>query len=151
MTGTMLAERCYVKSREVRLEQVPIPEPGPGQVRIKVAYCGIRHSDLSLLDGNIGSPLEVVTQGHEISGWIDALGAGVTGWEPGAPVIPSAGRACRECRNCRRGNFFECLDLQLMAFHFDGGWAEYVLAPATGLTGCTTGCRWTRPRSWPTR
>ncbi|MFZ2261768.1 MAG: zinc-binding dehydrogenase, partial [Luteococcus japonicus] len=56
------------------------------------------------------------------------------GWEVGDAVIPSAGRPCTTCRNCRRGNFAECLALQLMAFSFDGGWAEYVVVGATGLT-----------------
>ncbi|MCH8611591.1 zinc-binding dehydrogenase [Arsenicicoccus dermatophilus] len=139
MTETMLAERFYADAREVRLEQVPVPRPGPGQVRIKVAYCGICHSDLSLVDGTFRAPLPVVTQGHEVSGWIDELGPGVQGWAVGDPVIPSAGRACLACRNCRRGNFADCLDLRLMAFHFDGGWAEHLIAPATGLTRVPVG------------
>lgn len=134
MTETMLAERFYADTRKITLEQVPIPVPGPGQVRIKVAYCGICHSDLSLIDGNFPSQVPVITQGHEVSGWIDQLGPGVAGWEVGDAVIPSAGRACLVCRNCRRGNFGDCLRLQLMAFAFDGGWAEYVVVNATGLT-----------------
>lgn len=131
---TMLAERFYVESREIKLERVPVPVPGPGEVRIKVAYCGICHSDLSLIDGHFPSRLPVITQGHEVSGWIDEIGPGVSGWEVGDAVIPSAGRTCTACRNCRRGNFGECLALQLMAFSFDGGWAEYVVVGATGLT-----------------
>lgn len=134
MSETMLAERFYADTREVKLEQIPVPHAGPGEVRIKIAYCGICHSDLSLIDGNFPSTLPVVTQGHEISGYIDEIGPGVHGWEIGDAVIPSAGRACRQCRNCRRGNFADCLSLQLMAFAFDGGWAEYVVVGAVGLT-----------------
>lgn len=134
MTQTMLAERFYAETREVKLEEIPIPEPGPGQVRIKVAYCGICHSDLSLIDGNFPARLPVVTQGHEVSGFIDRLGPGVLGWNEGDAVIPSAGRACLKCRNCRRGNFADCMQLELMAFAFDGGWAEYVVVNAVGLT-----------------
>ncbi|WP_168582460.1 zinc-binding dehydrogenase [Gephyromycinifex aptenodytis] len=134
MTAMMLAERFTAETRKVTLEQIPIPTPGPGQVRVKVEYCGICHSDLSLIDGNFPAMLPVVTQGHEVSGYIDELGPGVHGWQVGDPVIPSAGRACTRCRNCRRGNFADCLNLQLMAFNFDGGWAEYVLTSATGLT-----------------
>lgn len=134
MTRTMLAERFYADERRITLEELPIPVPGPGQVRIKVAYCGICHSDLSLIDGNFPARIPVVTQGHEVSGHIDALGPGVTGWSEGDAVIPSAGRACLACRNCRRGNFADCLNLQLMAFDFDGGWAEYLVVNATGLT-----------------
>ena len=57
-----------------------MPEPGPGDVLIKVAYCGICHSDLSLIDGTFPARVPVVTQGHEASGTIAALGAGVAGW-----------------------------------------------------------------------
>ncbi len=134
MTATMLAERFYAEGRRVELEEVPIPEPGPGQVRLKIAYCGICHSDLSLIEGTFPPLLPVVTQGHEISGYIDAVGKGVIGWEIGDAVIPSAGRPCRRCRNCLRGNFADCHQLELMAFQYDGGWAEYVVVNATGLT-----------------
>ncbi len=131
---TMLAERFYADTREVKLEHIPVPKPGPGEVLIKVAYCGICHSDLSLIDGNFPSRLPVVTQGHEVAGTVVALGLGVNQWQIGDRVIPSAGKACLRCRNCMRGDFANCLDLNLMAFAFDGGWAEYVVAGAIGCT-----------------
>ncbi|MCF2706178.1 zinc-binding dehydrogenase [Arcanobacterium haemolyticum] len=134
MTTTMLAERFYADGRRVEVEEIPIPEPGPGQVRVKVAYCGICHSDLSLINGAFPDLLPVVTQGHEAAGTIDKIGPGVTGWELGDKVIPSAGRPCLTCRRCRRGDFANCLDLQLMAFAYDGGWAQYTIANATGMT-----------------
>ncbi|MDN6566936.1 MAG: alcohol dehydrogenase catalytic domain-containing protein, partial [Actinomyces sp.] len=115
MADTMLAERFHAETREVRLEEVPVPEPGAGQVRIKVAYCGICHSDLSLISGAFPAPVPVVTQGHEAAGVIDKIGPGVTRWEVGDRVIPSAGRPCLQCRRCRRGDFTNCLNLQLMA------------------------------------
>lgn len=134
--GTMRAQRFRKATREWAVEEVPIPEPGPGEVLIEVAYCGICHSDLSLIDGvfaGLGIP-DVVTQGHEASGTIAALGPGVTGWQVGDPVIPAAGRPCFACDNCRHARFGECTDLQLMAFAYDGGWAEYTVALAAGLT-----------------
>lgn len=134
MVDTMLAERFYAKDHSIHLEQIPIPEPGPGQVLIKVAYCGICHSDLSLINGNFPPSLDVVTQGHEASGTIAKLGAGVAGWSVGDRVIPSAGRPCMKCRKCRRGDFADCLHLNLMAFAYDGAWAEYHVASAMGLT-----------------
>ncbi|AQA21188.1 alcohol dehydrogenase GroES-like domain protein [Rhodococcus sp. MTM3W5.2] len=78
--------------------------------------------------------LPVVTQGHEASGTIAELGAGVAGWAVGDRVIPSAGKACLRCRNCRRGDLTNCLNIQLMAFAYDGAWAEYTVAQAGGLT-----------------
>lgn len=134
MAGTMLAERFHADTREVTVEEVPIPEPGPGQVRIKVAYCGICHSDLSLISGAFPSQLPVVTQGHEAAGTIDRIGPGVTRWEVGDRVIPSAGRPCLQCRRCRRGDFTNCLNLQLMAFAYDGAWAQYTITQSLGLT-----------------
>lgn len=134
MVDTMLAERFYAKDRSVHLEQIPIPEPQAGQVLLRVAYCGICHSDLSLINGNFPASLPVVTQGHEASGTITELGPGVTGWKVGDRVIPSAGRPCMVCRKCLRGDFADCLHLNLMAFAYDGAWAEYHVASAMGLT-----------------
>lgn len=130
----MLAERFYAATKEIKLEHIPIPTPGPGEVLIKVAYCGICHSDLSLIDGNFPARVPVVTQGHEVAGTVAALGPGVNQWKVGDRVIPSAGKACLKCRNCLRGDFANCLDLNLMAFAYDGGWAEYVVAGAIGCT-----------------
>ncbi|MES6923846.1 zinc-binding dehydrogenase [Cutibacterium acnes] len=134
MTETMLAERFHAADRSITLEDIPIPHPGPGEVLVKVAYCGICHSDLSLISGAFPAALPVVTQGHEASGTIVELGAGVIGWKEGDRVIPSAGRPCLKCRKCRRGAFTDCLDLNLMAFAYDGAWAEYHIAQASGMT-----------------
>lgn len=134
MAETMLAERFHAEDRRVSLERLPIPTAGPGQVVLKVAFCGICHSDLSLIDGAFPAPLPIVTQGHEASGTIVEVGPGVEGWAVGDRVIPSAGRACRRCRNCQRGNFGACMNLELMAFAYDGAWAEYVVVGAIGLT-----------------
>ena len=65
MAETMLAERFYAKDHSIHLEEIPIPEPGPGEVLMKVAYCGICHSDLSLINGNFPPSLPVVTQGRQ--------------------------------------------------------------------------------------
>lgn len=134
MTRTMRAERFYADTKTVVLEDVPIPEPGPGEVRVKVAYCGICHSDLSLINGTFPAQAPVVTQGHEASGTIDELGPDVTGWAEGDRVILAAGRPCMECPNCRRGDVLNCLQVRVMAFAYDGAWAEYTIAQAAGLT-----------------
>lgn len=134
MSDTMLAERFYAQDRSIHLEEIPVPHPGPGQVVIKVEYCGICHSDLSLISGKFPPSLPVVTQGHEASGTIVEIGAGVTGWNVGDRVIPSAGQPCMKCRKCRRGDFANCLHLHLMAFAYDGAWAKYHVTSAMGLT-----------------
>lgn len=134
MTKTMRAERFYASTREVLVEDVPVPEPGPGEVLIEVAYCGVCHSDLSLIDGIFPAQLEVVTQGHEASGTIAKLGPGVHGWSIGDRVVPAAGRPCGQCFECLRANYGACRNLQLMAFAYDGAWAEFHVAQAAGLT-----------------
>ncbi|MCV7016882.1 zinc-binding dehydrogenase [Mycolicibacterium aichiense] len=134
MMGTMRAERFYADTKTVALEDVPIPEPGEGEVLVKVAFCGICHSDLSLINGTFPAQRPVVTQGHEASGTIAKLGPGVTGWSEGDRVVVAAGRPCGQCVNCRRGDMATCLRLQLMAFAYDGAWAEYTVAQAAGLT-----------------
>src|SRR3954471_392212 len=134
MVDTMRAQRFYADTKSITVEDVPIPEPGPGEVLVKVAYCGICHSDLSLINGTFPAQLPVVTQGHEASGTIAELGPGVTGWAEGDRVVVAAGRPCLECVNCRRGDVSNCLQIRLMAFAYDGAWAEYTVAQAFGLT-----------------
>lgn len=136
MAATMRAQRFRRATREWAIEDVPVPEPGPGEVLIEVAFCGICHSDLSLIAGVFDGPEipDVVTQGHEASGTIAALGPGVSGWAVGDRVIPAAGRPDGTCESCRRGDFAHCRGIRLMAFAYDGGWAEYTVANAMGLT-----------------
>ncbi len=130
----MRAERFYADTKTVVLEDVPIPSPGPGEVLVKVAFCGICHSDVSLVNGTFPAQRPVVTQGHEAAGTIAELGEGVTGWSEGDRVVVAAGRPCLGCANCRRGDTANCLRMQLMAFAYDGAWAEYTVALAAGLT-----------------
>ncbi|MCI6574035.1 MAG: zinc-binding dehydrogenase [Actinomycetaceae bacterium] len=133
MVETMRAERFYAKDHSIHVEDVPIPHPKAGEVLIKIAYCGICHSDLSLINGTFPASLDVVTQGHEAAGTIVEVGSGVTGWKVGDRVIPSAGQPCGKCRKCRLGDYANCLDLQIMAFQYDGAWAEYHVTKAIGL------------------
>jgi D-arabinose 1-dehydrogenase-like Zn-dependent alcohol dehydrogenase len=134
MPQTMRAQRFYAETKTITVEDVPIPEPGPGEVLVKVEYCGICHSDLSLINGTFPAQLPVVTQGHEASGTVAKLGADVTGWSEGDRVVLAAGKPCQECPNCRRADFSNCLRIRLMAFAYDGAWAEYTVAQAQGLT-----------------
>lgn len=134
MADTMRAQRFYADTKTFAVEDVPIPEPGPGEVLVKVAFCGICHSDLSLINGTFPAMRPVVTQGHEASGTIAKLGPEVTGWAEGDRVVVAAGRPCTQCANCRRGDVTNCLAIQLMAFAYDGAWAEFTVAQAAGLT-----------------
>jgi len=123
-------------SRRLEVEEVPDPEPGLGEVRVRVQACGICLSDVHLIDGTLPSPLERVTPGHEPAGVIERVGEGVPEhWTPGTRVLMAAGKQCGKCPNCVRGYPpGSCLAPLVMGFAFDGAWAEYVVVPWQALT-----------------
>ncbi|MBA9049296.1 MULTISPECIES: zinc-binding dehydrogenase [Streptomyces] len=120
----MLAARLHIPSRTLRIEEVAKPEPGPGQVLVKVEAAGVCLSDVHLIDGTL-TPLllrgDTVTLGHEVSGTIAGTGPGVTRWTPGQRVVLYAGEI-REGVTYTRG------------VDYDGGWAEYALSSEHALT-----------------
>jgi D-arabinose 1-dehydrogenase-like Zn-dependent alcohol dehydrogenase len=108
----------------------PIPEPGRGQVRIKVEACGICHSDAIVKEGQWPFGLQYPrVPGHEIAGRIDAVGPDVLLWKPGQRVgVGWHGGHCFRCDPCRRGDFINCRNEQITAITVDGGYAEYTIA-----------------------
>jgi alcohol dehydrogenase len=111
-----------------------LAEPGPGAVRVAVEAFGICHSDSLFVDGQWPGVQFPVTPGHEIAGHIDALGDSVEGWREGDRVaIGWSGDYCGHCRSCRRGEFVHCQVGMVTGATFPGGYAEYVVAPATAL------------------
>ncbi|GAA0388992.1 zinc-binding dehydrogenase [Streptomyces luteireticuli] len=132
---TMRAARFDTATGELSVQDVPVPRPAPGEALVKVAACGICHSDLSLLHGAAPSRLSVITPGHEASGTIAELGSPAPGWSEGDRVVVAAGRACGQCGACVSGAAWDdCRDLRVMAFDYDGAWAEYVVVPVAALT-----------------
>jgi D-arabinose 1-dehydrogenase-like Zn-dependent alcohol dehydrogenase len=112
----------------------PIPQPGRGQVRIKVEACGICHSDALVKEGYWPGIQYPRVPGHEIAGRIDAIGADVTLWKPGQRVgVGWHGGHCFQCDPCRRGDFINCQFEKITAITFDGGYAEYVVVPAEAV------------------
>ena len=112
----------------------PIPQPGRGQVRIKVEACGICHSDALVKEGHWPGLQYPRVPGHEIAGRIDAIGADVTLWKPGQRVgVGWHGGHCFQCDPCRRGDFVLCQFEKITAISFDGGYAEYMVAPAEAV------------------
>src|SRR5215471_1232237 len=111
-----------------------IPEPGAGTVRIKVLACGICHSDSITKEGLFPGIQYPRVPGHEVAGVIDAVGPGVTGWEPGQKVgVGWNGGYCGYCDPCRRGEFFACVRGQTTGVTYDGGYGEYLIAPASAV------------------
>jgi D-arabinose 1-dehydrogenase-like Zn-dependent alcohol dehydrogenase len=112
----------------------PTPEPGRGQVRIKVGACGVCHSDAIVKETGWPGLQYPRIPGHEIAGRIDAIGADVTQWKPGQRVgVGWHGGHCFTCDPCRRGDFINCKFEKITAIHFDGGYAEYVIVPAEAV------------------
>jgi Zn-dependent alcohol dehydrogenases len=116
------------------IQERPIPEPGPGFVRLKVSACGICHSD-SLVKGGYWPGLAYPrVPGHEVAGTVDSAGPGVSEWTAGDRVgIGWHGSHCGYCEACRSGDFITCSNLTITGFHFDGGYQQYMIAPANGL------------------
>jgi D-arabinose 1-dehydrogenase-like Zn-dependent alcohol dehydrogenase len=112
----------------------PIPEPGAGTVRIKVQACGICRSDSFTKEGAVPGIQYPRIPGHEVAGVIDAVGPGVAGWQPGQKVgVGWNGGYCGTCDHCRRGEFFACVRSQVTGVSYDGGYAEYMVAPASAV------------------
>ncbi|MCP3140671.1 zinc-binding dehydrogenase [Pyxidicoccus xibeiensis] len=130
----MRAARFDTAARTLTVQDVPVPAPGPGQVRVRVKACGICLSDAHLLDGSLKSPLPVVTPGHESSGIVDEVVPGVPFWKPGLRVAMAGGRPCGRCPKCTNGRLQECLAFEIMGFHYDGAWAEFVVVPYFALS-----------------
>src|SRR5438270_13669961 len=112
----------------------PVPEPGAGDVRIKVQACGICHSDSLVKEGAFPGIQYPRVPGHEVAGVIDAVGPGVAGWAPGQRVgVGWHGGYDGTCDHCRRGEFFACVTNQVTGISFDGGYGEYMVAPVSAV------------------
>ena len=111
-----------------------IPQPGAGQVRIRVQACGVCHSDVITKDGLFPWIADPRVPGHEVAGVIDEVGAGVTQWKKGQRVgVGWHGGQDGTCLACRRGDFVNCANVKICGISYDGGYAEYMVAPVEAL------------------
>jgi Zn-dependent alcohol dehydrogenases len=118
----------------LNLVQRTLIEPAPGQVRIRVEACGVCHSDSATVDGSFPGVSYPRVPGHEVVGRIDALGSGVQGWAVGQRVgIGFLAGSCGYCEFCRNGDLVNCRNQEYSGIHHDGGYAEVMLAKASGL------------------
>ena len=108
-------------------------DPGPGHVRIRIEACGVCHSDSGTVEGVFPINWPRVP-GHEVVGRIDALGSGVQGWAVGQRVgVGFLGGSCGYCEFCRNGDLVNCQNQEYTGIHHDGGYAEVMIAKASGL------------------
>ena len=111
-----------------------VPNPQPRQVRIKVEACGVCHSDVVTVAGVFPGIQYPRVPGHEVVGVIDAVGAEVPNWKAGMRVgVGWHGGHCGHCSSCRRGDFITCKNGQIPGVSYDGGYAEYMIAPFEAL------------------
>ena len=116
------------------LVDVETGAPGPGHVRISVAACGVCGTDHGFVAGGFPDMTWPLTPGHEIAGTIDELGDGVEGFAVGDRVaVGWFGGNCNRCIPCRKGKFMQCENGEVPSWHYPGGYAESVTAPATAL------------------
>jgi alcohol dehydrogenase/propanol-preferring alcohol dehydrogenase len=130
----MKAAQISKPGGDFELIERDIPEPGAGQVRVKVDACGICHSDVLVKDGLWPGLQYPRVPGHEIAGRVDALGDHVANWKKGQRVgVGWHGGHDFVCDECRRGDFGMCVNRKVTGIDFDGGYAEYMIAPAEAL------------------
>jgi propanol-preferring alcohol dehydrogenase len=115
----------------LRLGDLPKRAPGPGEILVRVAACGVCRTDLHICDGELAFIRSPIVPGHEIVGRVAATGEGVAGFAAGERVgVPWLGWTCGHCRYCASGRENLCDDARFTGYHIDGGYAEYALADA---------------------
>jgi len=119
---------------DFEVQEREIPQPGPGQVRVRVLACGICFSDHYVKDGLWPGLAYPRSPGHEVAGVIDETGPGVAAWKKGQRVgIGWHGGQDGTCLSCRRGDFANCSNGKITGLSFDGGYGEYMIAPVEAL------------------
>jgi D-arabinose 1-dehydrogenase-like Zn-dependent alcohol dehydrogenase len=133
-TAPMKVAQIPSPGADFQIVEREIPEPGVGQVRIKVQACGICHSDVLTKEGALPGIQYPRVPGHEVAGVIDELGAEVTAWKLGQRVgVGWHGGQDGTCVSCRRGDFRNCRNVKIPGISYDGGYQEYMVAPVEAL------------------
>jgi D-arabinose 1-dehydrogenase-like Zn-dependent alcohol dehydrogenase len=136
----MLVARIPKAEGDFELAECPIPVPGPGEVRIKVQACGVCHSDVFTKEGLWPGIRYPRVPGHEVAGVIDAIGSGVSTWQKGQRAgVGWHGGQDNTCPSCRSGDFRNCRNLKVSGISYDGGYAQYMIAPTEALVAVPEG------------
>jgi propanol-preferring alcohol dehydrogenase len=119
-----------IEAGPLHLREIPVPEPGPGELLILVRACGVCHTDLHIAEGEIDLPRLPLIPGHQVVGEVERAGPGATRLAPGTRVgVAWLNRACGRCAFCGRGEENLCDDARFTGWHVDGGYAECLVAP----------------------
>lgn len=132
--GTMKAAVIAKAGADFEIVEREIPTPGPGHVRIKVQACGVCHSDVLTKEGAWPGVQFPRVPGHEVAGTVDEVGDGVSSWKVGQRVgVGWHGGQDNTCLECRRGDFANCRNVLISGISYDGGYAQYMVAPIEAL------------------
>ncbi|MBB4088540.1 alcohol dehydrogenase/propanol-preferring alcohol dehydrogenase [Salinibacter ruber] len=132
--STMQAARIPSAGADFEIVDLPVPDPDAHEVRVRVEACGICHSDAFVKEGTFPGLEYPRVPGHEVAGVVDAVGTDVTQWSEGDRVgVGWHGGHCFTCDACRTGDFVNCENGLVTGIHYDGGYAEYMTAPAEAV------------------
>ena len=133
-TAPMKAAQIPKPGADFEIVEREIPEPGAGEVLIKVQACGVCHSDVFTKEGQWPGIQFPRVPGHEVAGVVHELGAGVSAWKQGLRVgVGWHGGQDNTCPSCRRGDFRNCRNLKIPGISYDGGYQQYMVAPVEAL------------------
>jgi len=130
MIAMQLARPQPVDQQPLAPVERPMPEPGEGEVRIRVRACGVCHTDLHIVEGDIPHPKLPIVPGHQIAGVVDARGPNAERFQEGDRAgVPWLYSTCGACEYCRSGHENLCENARFTGYHVDGGYAEYMIVP----------------------
>jgi propanol-preferring alcohol dehydrogenase len=130
MKAMILKTPQPVETHPLVLSSLPVPSPGIGEILVRVRACGVCHTDLHTVEGEIPLTKTPIIPGHQVVGIVEKLGKGARRFERGTRVgIPWLYRACGRCTDCLSGHENLCGEAQFTGYHVDGGYAEYIVVP----------------------
>src|SRR5260221_7943123 len=130
MRAQVLESARPVEEDPLRLADLPLPEPGAGELLIRVRACGVCRTDLHIVEGEVAAPRLPIVPGHQVVGVVERMGAGCARFRPGDRVgVGWLNSTCGVCRFCRDGSENLCERGRFTGFHADGGYAEAMVAP----------------------
>jgi propanol-preferring alcohol dehydrogenase len=131
MRAMVLRDPAPIETRPLAVVDLPVPEPGPGEVLVRVAACGVCRTDLHIIEGELAPRRRPVVPGHQVVGRVERAGPRVGAPRPGERVgIAWLRRTCGACAFCGSGRENLCEGAEFTGYHADGGYAEYAVAPA---------------------
>lgn len=131
MKAMMLRAPSPAEENPLVPAELPLPMPAAGEVRLQVAVCGVCHTDLHTVEGDLALPRLPLVPGHQVVATVEALGEGVTRFQPGDRVgVPWLYATCGTCDYCLSGRENLCDRIRFTGLHADGGFAEYMVVPA---------------------